>query len=349
MRRLLTFFVAPLLVMTFSTQAKAQQRQLPLSATEAKALEDSLVADPNNLPAREKLIEYYFRAMIKSKSPETEEKRERHVLWLIEHHPESQFAGSPETEMLPMGFLGSMEGYQRGKQLWLQQVELHPDNVTILRNAASFFTVVEPESSRQLLEKAYDLNPEDPETAAKLAQSYELERITVGSPEEKAAFSQRAFTIRERGTEKLEGVERFYALGDLANSALEAGDISKAEQYANELLQDAPKFQTDWNYGNALHRGNIILGRIALQRGDIAGAKSRLLAAGETPGSPQLDSFGPNMTLAKELLQKGERDTVLSYLQSCAKFWKMGVDKLQGWIATIKGGGTPDFSANPLY
>jgi len=52
------------------------------------------------------------------------------------------------------------------------------------------------------------------------------------------------------------------------------------------------------------------------------------------------------MTLAKELLEKDEREVVLSYLRSCAKFWKMGSDKLEGWIATVKGGGTPDFSSN---
>ena len=55
------------------------------------------------------------------------------------------------------------------------------------------------------------------------------------------------------------------------------------------------------------------------------------------------------MTLAKELLEKGEREVVLTYLQSCAKFWKMGGDQLRSWTATIKGGGIPDFGANLLY
>jgi hypothetical protein len=52
------------------------------------------------------------------------------------------------------------------------------------------------------------------------------------------------------------------------------------------------------------------------------------------------------MILAKELLEKGERETVLAYLQSCAKFWEMGGDRLQNWMATIRGGGTPDFLMN---
>jgi hypothetical protein len=98
-----------------------------------------------------------------------------------------------------------------------------------------------------------------------------------------------------------------------------------------------------------LHEGNVVLGRVDLHRGDIAGAKQHLLAAGETPGWPQLNSFGPNMALAKGLLETGERDVVLTYLESCGKFWKMGNDKLMSWMATIRGGGTPDFAANLHY
>jgi hypothetical protein len=114
-------------------------------------------------------------------------------------------------------------------------------------------------------------------------------------------------------------------------------------------LLSAPKFKNDWNYGNAWPEGNVVLGRLALERGDLAGAKEHLLAAGQAPGSPQLDSFGPNRTLAKGLLEKGEPEVVLAYLQSCGKFWKMGREKLQAWTATIKGGGTPDFGSNLHY
>jgi len=110
-----------------------------------------------------------------------------------------------------------------------------------------------------------------------------------------------------------------------------------------------PPDRKSWDHGNAIHHGNLILGRLALRRGELDKAKQHLLAAGRTPGSPQLDSFGPNMTLALELIEKGERQAVLEYFELCARFWKLDRGQLKAWAATVKGGGTPDFGANLNY
>lgn len=347
---LLTLFCSPV----FGWQMQNQTPPLPpgmapyITATEAKTLEEGLAKNPDNLSAREKLIGYYAIARLTSSSQELEVKREQHVLWLIEHHPESNLAGSPDAWIDPMGFSGSTDGYQQGKKLWLEQADKHADNPRILQSAAEFTVMFDRDIGRQLLEKVLVLDPNNIEASLRLAMSYDQERMLATSSEEKKTLAEKALAIRERGIEKTDGITRFYYLDGIATAALDAGDATKAEQYATELLQDSQKFKNDWNYGNAVHSGNIVLGRLALQRGDIEGAKQFLLAAGNTPGSPQLDSFGPNMRLAKDLLDKGERDTVLTYLQSCAKFWKMGGDQLNGWIAAIKGGGTPDFGMS-LY
>jgi hypothetical protein len=317
-----------------------------LSAEVVKELEEGLKTKPNDQTAREKLIRHYFIASLTSRSPEIEEKREQHILWLIEHHPESELAGSPEASILPMGSDGDSEGYKRGKQLWLQQVEKHPEDKAIVSHAAHFVGLNDPRTGRELLEKALALDPGDFQSAGSLAQSYEMEGRWGKSPEEKVALMKKALEIRERALDPSPGLMRFYGLDDVAKTAFETGDIAKAERYAREVLQIAQEFKEDWNYGNAVHYGNIVLGRIALRHDDLSLAKQYLLAAGETPGSPQLNSFGPTMVLAKELLEKGERETVLAYLQSCAKFWKMGGDQLQNWMATIRGGGTPDFRMN---
>lgn len=330
-------------------QAGGSEAQNRLTSKEADIMEEGLKTNPDNLTSREALIRFYFVASIESENPGLREKREPHIFWLIEHHPESELAGSPEAGIMPMGFSEDTEAYQRGKELWLQQVEKHPGNVRIVRHAAQFVWLFDRKLGRELLEKASLLDPTDAHTTAMLAQWYENARIMARSSKEREALSEKALSIRERGLYGSNSKERFYGLDDLALDALEAGDAEKAARYASELLQIASQFKDNWNYGNAVHKGNIVLGRVALRRGDVPGARQHLLAAGETPGSPQLDSFGPNMTLAKELLEKGEREAVLAYLQSCTKFWKMGGDRLQGWIAMLKGGGTPDFTQNLDY
>jgi tetratricopeptide (TPR) repeat protein len=153
----------------------------------------------------------------------------------------------------------------------------------------------------------------------------------------------------EKKTSNMSGSDFFYALADLAKKAFNAGQIDKAESYANRLLKEAPQYRDDWNYWNAIFFGNFVLGRVAVSRGDIKLADRYLLASGKTPGSPQLDSFGPNMTLAKELLAKGESESVLQYMELCKKFWEGEEQKLDEWRQAIRNGKTPDFGANLNY
>lgn len=142
---------------------------------------------------------------------------------------------------------------------------------------------------------------------------------------------------------------KFYQLTRMTTRAFADGDIEKAKAYAQELLKQAPIMQDDWNYGNALHVGNFTLGRIALAAGDMEKAKYYLIESGKTPGSPQLNSFGPNMLLAKELLEKGEREVVVQYFDLCAKFWKKHDGQLDEWNALVLKGEMPDFRANLRY
>jgi TonB family protein len=145
------------------------------------------------------------------------------------------------------------------------------------------------------------------------------------------------------------GEHRFYALTGLAKAALAAGNEEKAGNYATEMLAIAVQYPKDWNYGNAVHFGNMILGRIALHHGDVTSARRYLLESGRTPGSPQLGSFGPNVTLAKELIEVNERATALEYFALCRSFWKMGGQKLDDWSKIVRAGGMPDFGANLLF
>jgi hypothetical protein len=163
------------------------------------------------------------------------------------------------------------------------------------------------------------------------------------------ATPQAKFTRMDAAVSHLGGFEKVYRLVALAKAALDAGETDKAAAYGHEPLDMAAQYPADWNYRSAIYFGNWVLGRIALQRGDAAQAGDYLLRAAATPGSPQLNTFGPNATLAQELLEKGQTAVVLQYFDLCARFWKMDNGNLAEWTANVKAGGIPKFGANLEY
>ncbi len=134
----------------------------------------------------------------------------------------------------------------------------------------------------------------------------------------------------------------------LAKTAFAARQYDKAQSYATEALQAAKNGQFWWT-GDAIHQGNIVLGRLALMRSDVPAAVRYLLAAGKTPGSVALGGVGPNMALARDLLGRRQADAVIEYLEECRAFWKADHGKLAEWLALVKAGLTPDFGPNVDY
>src|SRR5260370_2543586 len=157
---------------------------------------------------------------------------------------------------------------------------------------------------------------------------------------------QQILTDLEQDSEAGDDTRQFYMLDEMTKAALRAGAFDKAAEYAKELLSKASQNPDDVNYGNAIHDGDTVLGRLALRQGDVKNAGRLLLEAGRTPGSTQLNSFGPDMTLARDLLEKGEREVVLQYLTLCGHFWTAGAQRLQAWSKTVRQGGIPEFGSN---
>jgi tetratricopeptide (TPR) repeat protein len=319
----------------------------PRTPEELAALEAKLVENPEDFSARRDLLMAYFVS--------NRQARIKHVLWVIEHHPEFSAGGfSPYLSFVP-----SMDGaaYEQGKELWLKYVQQNPKNVTFLGNAADYLLVFDRGTAEDLLKRAQIIEPENPAWPKRLGELYQLGATGQQGTQSKAKALAEFADSEVKTLAQLEKgqppgtVPAFDKLDDLAKTALAAGAIEKARSYATELLTEAQTRQGDWNYGNAIQHGNIVLGRIALREGKMDEAKEYLRQAGKTPGSPQLKSFGPNMSLAKDLLDKGETNAVLEYFQQCEKFWTMpgSKDKLETWAVLVKAGKTPDFGANLVY
>jgi len=215
----------------------------------------------------------------------------------------------------------------------------------VLRDGHPVYAYTDVTVDFDLDDPARPAKPGDADLAGEMAAAQRIAELRERMPRS----PEQILADTEQQAGAASGIERFYALAGLAKAAIDAGQPDKAATYATELLQLAELHSHDWNYGNAIHDGNLVLGLVALRSDDIAGAKTYLLAAGKTPGSPQLNSFGPNMKLAKALLEKGERDAVLEYFSLCRTFWKLGGARLDSWSAAVRSGVTPDFGANLLF
>ncbi len=215
---------------------------------------------------------------------------------------------------------------------WLACIDSAPRDVYVLEQAADFVALLDPALAQDLYERARAIEPGNPSWTLKLA------RLHSRKNEAKLALAE---------------AERALAMGasdtSLAQMAFDAGDMVKARAYAGQLISTAAAIGDGWNVGNLIHKGNLVLGRIALREGRIGDALIFLERSGQVQGSPQLNSFGPNMSLAKDLLEAGETRAVIAYFEQCRAFWKMGGSQLDRWAADVREGRIPNFGANLRY
>ncbi len=431
-----------------ATAARLASEGHRLSAQQVKALEVRLENTPDDLPARARLLGYYFATAIKVAGPEaTRAARRRHILWVIEHHPENDIATLSEFTIDRAGHaLADAEGYGQARTLWLDQIRQRKDDVRVLLHAAEFFKLPDkalaltllkqavqlaprdgniasrlgyayaisalgitminnnglPMSANpseaageaaktaisdlrassnpvvvtvagsvlsqygaivgvltkgainqdalaeELLVRATALSPNDPSLPRSLSQFYALRMLGARSPEERTALARKALAQAEMVVDRTTSDREAHAdaLNAASKAAMEAAAIDKARRFATDLLKLVTD-RRDNMYGQYFHDGHVVLGRVSLNDGDVEQAKTHLLQAGGTPGGGTLTSFGPNMSLAKELADRGERGTVIAYLELCRSFWQG--PQLNQWIQTLKNGKVPNFGANLTY
>jgi tetratricopeptide (TPR) repeat protein len=325
-------------------------RGTQLSKEGADKLEQQLKSDPNSFADRIELLAFYsFKITGDGLTPEELANRRDHILWVIEHQPASTFAADHAAAFDPYG--RDSQGLQQGKSLWLQQVQAKPTNARILYNAGRFFAWADDwKQSEELMERAYAIKPTTHDIASFLAGLYWRDARHSSTSEQVASMAAKSLKVFEQALDDTHDPrERLNDLPDAAQAAFEAGEYERAATYSKEELGVAGQPGYGENNADAIHYGNIVLGRIALRQGDVTAASAYLLKAAEIRGNPHLDTFGPNMMLAKELLEKGERKSVLEYFDLCGKFWADNDKKLDQWRSAVTSGSDPDFAANLRY
>jgi len=325
-------------------------RGTQLSKQEADKLEKDLKRDPGSFADRMELLAFYgFKIYKAGLTPEEIASRREHTLWVIRNQPTSNLAGRFEAAF--DGDTLDPDGVQQAKTLWSHLVEQEPNDAIILYNAGKFFSWVDDwQKSEELIERAFAVAPDNHEIASSLGGLYWRDARHASTPEKSKSMADRALKVYERALRDThEPRERLRDLPNAAQAAFESGDYELAAAYSREGLTLALDPEYVASNADAIHYGNIVLGRIALRRGDMGVASAHLLKAAEVRDSPHLATFGPNMMLARELLENGERKSVLEYFDLCGKFWTSDERKLSHWRASVLSGGVPDFGANLHY
>jgi hypothetical protein len=107
--------------------------------------------------------------------------------------------------------------------------------------------------------------------------------------------------------------------------------------YAERLLRDEPQS------GDAIYIGNLILAQTSLDKNDVSAAKRYLLQAAATPSARTIEQNGLDVSVARVLFDRGERDTVAEYLNRGRRLWPQGSQIINRWQAAIKAGRRPNF------
>jgi hypothetical protein len=147
--------------------------------------------------------------------------------------------------------------------------------------------------------------------------------------------------LRSQPFDKLNRTDRITVLRNSIQLWSVANKPDEVEAKARQLLELAMQDTRDSQYADAIYAANIALGYIALQKGDKTQASQYLLAAVDAPPSDRLRISQIDMTLARQLVDWGEREAVAQFLEKCANFNWRGKE-LSDWAANIRKGINPD-------
>lgn len=298
----------------------------------AAELEKALAKNPDDLETVAKLIGFYSKGMFFDK--EMQKKHAELALGIFKNYPSHPLAGSSQTDIYRRMW---PESYAKAHKIWTDHLENSPENPRIIQNASNFFETSSPDEAQELLERGRKLEPKNVFWPNQLGNLYARRRIGNSDPNPLESAKKELAYFEE--VLILTNNKSVYFM-DCGNAAFYAEDYKKARMYAEKALA-SEQGKRNWNTGNNIHKGNCILGLIALKSGNKQTAKSYLLAAGKCGGSPQLNSFGPNMTLASALYDAGKKKAVKDYLKLVKTFWEpKTIDEM---LALIKDGQKPEF------
>jgi len=296
-----------------------------LNCEDAEVLLEQLKNAPGALETHVRLLG--FTNSMKSIDPTWADVFVDQLRWCIDNEPRSELHALALFDVEPRS--AASEAICAA---WQAALARHPGNSTVLQHAClGLLRGGQVELARALFEQLQLLDPGNPDWLSTLGRCFS--RCPEGAEFALVAY-ERALALQQP--------REAYTVNEAANLALKLQRFEQARELALELLELARTGDLGWMLGNAQYDGRRILGLIALAQGDVAGAERELLESGRTVGSPQLDSFGPELDLANALLQLGRTEVVVEFLWLCERFWKP--QRLFKFIAAIHAGERPQLN-----
>lgn len=291
-------------------------------------LERHIAEQPDNLALRITHLGFLFaRALPRGPA----------VLWLVTRHPDVDLDG-----FTVFAREDDPDHYERVRAVWRRLVDRWPENAVYREQAARFAALDDPTYAEELYRQGASLEPHESTWPDRLGHALMRRSRNASDDATSISVAREAVDQFERACELEPWDFRRHGLQiDIARASVAARLLDRATGAATAVLREASAFARTWQYGNSVHWGHIVLGQVALLRADADTASTELVLAGGTPGSPQLNSFGPDLELAQGLLHLGRTEAVREYLTQCKRFWNMDRGALDRWIAQIESNQVP--------
>jgi hypothetical protein len=136
-------------------RGSVRKAALAMTWDEADALQAAWRRNPEDLETVEKLLFFYEPDISGKHTPDDPKKiagRRPIILWLIEHHPDSELIRQIPGRIFPPGdWLPDLEGYEAAKKLWLAHAARPDVTANTLRTAAAYLNVRDKPIAEQLL------------------------------------------------------------------------------------------------------------------------------------------------------------------------------------------------------
>jgi len=207
-----------------------------LSLAETARLEHLLEQNPDDIDARIRLICAYVASA-------QNERRAKHLLWLIDHHPEASGLHTGLFVFPQQGPLQDVKTYHRAAELWKQQVIRHSAERQVILNGAEFlhaycdFTEHDPFAAERWILRARDLAPTDSQWSDQLALDY-MRALVFGRDGLQKEFAAHARAELDHYTDpRLLWQTGNYLVHSIGGSA--TAEVKELEAYGERLMKRA--------------------------------------------------------------------------------------------------------------